>query len=198
METFFQSNLYFLFFLLTKGYQKIQDNKSVVELKCYTATYVILDLQNHFVYIRTVTLHLSSQEISLAWSHQLDQPPNNSRGILLNDFYYILIVCYLKLRHIFSLLKRMHLVFSSPKQSDSLLSAKHSHTFSNFLFKIFLMLIKNVSVTCMQVSNEAYHLYIDEISFVHSKNSKSPDIDPRRTLHSMVPASKSTLSNETR
>ena len=60
--------------------------------------YVILDLETQFVYIRTVTLYWFSEEILLSQILHLNQRSDNSRGILVNEIFIILL-WHVKLIH---------------------------------------------------------------------------------------------------
>ena len=101
-----------------------------------------------------------------------------------------------------SLLKRKHLVLSSPKWTDSLLSINQSHTFANTLFEIFSI---SVTYLCWQkilVSSAYRYVWVFDracgVSFIYSKNNKGLNIDPWGTRQFMVPVSQKTVSNETK
>ena len=89
-----------------------------------------MDLENHFVFIRTVTLYWFSKEISkeisLPWIFHLHWCPDNSQGILLYEFV-LFSLSYVKLRQIFFPTEKNAFSFIFTKMNRQLVNKPFAH-----------------------------------------------------------------------
>ena len=117
-------------------------------------------------------------------------------------YCFILLLLYVMLSSgkFLSLLKRMRFVLSSPKWIVSLLSTNQSHTFANSLYKTFSISVTSLCWQKILVSSSYRYTWVFDkawgISFMYSKYSKGPKIDPWGTPQFMIPASEKIVPNE--
>ena len=117
---------------------------------------------------------------------------------------FIVLLSYIMLSYgkFFSLLKRMHLVLSSRKWIDILLSANHFQTFANSLFKTFLISVTSFNWEKMLVSSAYRYVWLFGrafgMSFIYNRNNKSPNKDPWGTPQFMVLPLENALSNKSK